>query len=234
MIDKAIFYVSIYIENIEKNIENPFWFDVVQAIKLLWEKFYPTNHTERLATPLWLSKEIFVHNSKENLSSGYRPLYDIVDAKGHLLSMHKLERSGYQCNVIEYNDLRIKTAKILGNLDINKREGPNIPLLLSLVGNEKGCSHLYKRLISRNGDILSKCAGKWSESLLEEISEVNLSQSFKKIDKDIDCTYVRYLQFRLLHRRIFTNELLYRMKIVDSPECPLCNNIPETIEHAFL
>ena len=38
---------------------------------------------------------------------------------------------------------------------------------------------------------------KWSESLLEEISEVNLSQSLKKIDEDIDCKYVRYLQFRL-------------------------------------
>ena len=24
------------------------------------------------------------------------------------------------------------------------------------------------------------------------------------------------------------------MKIVDSPECPLCNNTPETIEHAFI
>ena len=30
------------------------------------------------------------------------------------------------------------------------------------------------------------------------------------------------------------NELLYRMKIVDSPECPLCNAIPETIERAFV
>ena len=193
-----------------------------------------SNESYREAGHSSMVKEIFVHNGKEIFSSGYRSLYDIVDAKGHLLSLHELERSGCQCNCIEYNALRIKTAKILGNLDINKREGPNIPLLLSLVGNEKGCSHIYKRLISRNGDILSKCAGKWSESLLEEISEVNLSQSFKKIDKDIDFTYVRYLQFRLLHRRIFTNELLYRMKIVDSPECPLCDNIPETIEHAFL
>ena len=95
-------------------------------------------------------------------------------------------------------------------------------------------SRIYKILISRNGDIVSKCAEKWSESLLEEMSKVNLSQSFKKIDKDIDCTYVRYLQFRLMHRIIFTNELLHRMKIVDSPECPLCNNIPETIEHLFI
>ena len=106
--------------------------------------------------------------------------------------MHKLERSGFQCYFNEYNALKIKTAKILGNLDISKREGPNIPLLLYLVGNEKGCSRIHKRLISRNGDIFSKCAEKWSESLLEGISEVNLSQSFKKIDKNIDCTYVRY------------------------------------------
>ena len=53
-----------------------------------------------------------------------------------------------------------------------------------------------------------KCAEKWSESLLEEISEVNLSQSVKKTDKEIDCTYVRYLQLRLLHRILFANELL--------------------------
>ena len=69
-----------------------------------------------------------------------------MDAKGHhLLSMHELERSGNQCSFLEYNALKIKTAKILGNLDINKREGPDIPLLLSLVGNEKGCSHIHKK-----------------------------------------------------------------------------------------
>ena len=100
-IDKAIFYASIYNEKIEKNIENTFWFDVVQAVKLLWDFFYPTNHTERLATPLWFSKEIFVHNTKDKFSSGYRSLYDTMDSKGHLLNMHKFERSGFQCNFME-------------------------------------------------------------------------------------------------------------------------------------
>ena len=41
--------------------------------KVAFGNFYPTNHTEKLSTPLRLSKEI----------------YDIVDAKGHLLSMHE-------------------------------------------------------------------------------------------------------------------------------------------------
>ena len=57
---------------------------------------------------------------------------------------------------------------------------------------------MYEILTSRkiNGDtILSKCAEKWSESLLDDTSEVILNQSFKKIDEDIDCTYVSYLQF---------------------------------------
>ena len=71
-----------------------------------------------------------------------------------------------------------------------------------------------------------------SESLKEELSEANLSQSFKKIFKDFDCTFVRYLQFRLLHGGIVTNELLYRMEVVDIPECPLCNNTPDVL--AFL
>ena len=49
------FYGSTYIENIEQNINlKCFWIDVVQAIKLLWERFYPTNHTKCkwLDTPL--------------------------------------------------------------------------------------------------------------------------------------------------------------------------------------
>ena len=64
--------------------------------------------------------------------------------------------------------------------------------------------------MSENGDILSKCAEKISECLSEEISEVKWSQSFKNKDNNFDCTYIIYLQLRLLHRRIFTNALFIR------------------------
>ena len=135
-------------------------------------------------------------------------MYDIVNVKGHLLSMHNLGRSGFLCYFIEYNALQ-KSAKKLGNLFITKTVGPNLPLLLSLVSKEKGCSRIYERLMSRNRNILSECAEKCPESLLEEIPEVSLSQSFQKIHKDCNCTYFRYLQSRLLHRRVFINERLF-------------------------
>ena len=78
-------------------LKNPFWV----AIKLLWEIFYPTNPTERLATPLWLNKEILVHDSKGNLLSGYRSLYGIVDVNGHLLSKYNVEKKHF--HVISLN-----------------------------------------------------------------------------------------------------------------------------------
>ena len=37
----------------------------MQVIKLPWENIDPTNHTERLATSLWLGKDMFVHKSKD-------------------------------------------------------------------------------------------------------------------------------------------------------------------------
>ena len=54
-----------------------------------------------------------------------------------LLSKCDLEKSGFSCNFIEYIALKMKTAKNIGNLNITKEEWPNIPLLLSLVGNKK-------------------------------------------------------------------------------------------------
>ena len=56
--------VAVALKTLNKILEMLFWLDVVQAIKLLWEILSQANHTGRLATPLWLNKEIFVHNSK--------------------------------------------------------------------------------------------------------------------------------------------------------------------------
>ena len=68
---------------IQQHIENVFGIDVVQTMTLFWERFYPTNHTERLATYIF-----FI------IVSGYRSLYAIVEVKGHLLSIHGLKRPG--------------------------------------------------------------------------------------------------------------------------------------------
>ncbi len=44
---------------------------------------------------------------------------------------------------------------------------------------------------------------------------------------------IKEMQFKILHRYLATNKLLYDMRKVDSPRCVFCNLHSETICHLF-
>ena len=44
---------------------------------------------------------------------------------------------------------------------------------------------------------------------------------------------LRWFHFRIIHRIIGTNNLLFKMRISDSNACTFCNNHPETVSHLF-
>ena len=49
-----------------------------------------------------------------------------------------------------------------------------------------------------------------------------------------DDIYLRYIQFRTLHRRFYTNNILFKMRIKDSPLCNLCNEHDDSNEHMLI
>ena len=49
-----------------------------------------------------------------------------------------------------------------------------------------------------------------------------------------DGYFYKYIQFKMLHRRIITNKKLLDMNIRNDSKCPLCDEAIETIEHAFI
>ena len=49
-----------------------------------------------------------------------------------------------------------------------------------------------------------------------------------------DDMYLRYIQFRTLHRRFFTNDILFKMKQKPSTLCDFCQNEEDSNEHMFL
>ena len=53
------------------------------------------------------------------------------------------------------------------------------------------------------------------------------------VPKTFGDTKIHYFQFRILHRIIGVNTLLYKMKIISSPMCTFCKSHDETIEHLF-
>ena len=52
----------------------------------------------------------------------------------------------------------------------------------------------------------------------------------------IDCTKeskLKWFQYRIVHRILGTNDLLFKCKIKNNPMCSFCNTYIETIEHLF-
>ena len=49
-----------------------------------------------------------------------------------------------------------------------------------------------------------------------------------------DDIYLRYIQFRTLHRRFYTDNLLYKMGLKDSPLCDFCHSFEDSNEHMLV
>ena len=62
----------------------------------------------------------------------------------------------------------------------------------------------------------------------ESWSKIYLTPRFSTID-----TFSRVFQFKILHNILYLNDRLFRMGLVDSPLCSLCNSYPESIDHLF-
>ena len=65
------------------------------------------------------------------------------------------------------------------------------------------------------------------------ISFFTIGRPFKKISQ-IDGIYLRYIQFRTLHRRFYTNNILHKIGINDSETCGLCNREKDSNEHMLM
>ena len=49
-----------------------------------------------------------------------------------------------------------------------------------------------------------------------------------------DDNYLRYIQFRTLHRRLYTNNILSTIKVKDSPKCDFCEIEEDSNEHMLI
>ena len=146
------------------------------------------------------------------------------------------DKFGIKTNFLEYGAF----CKVIKN-HLDQRELPmHIPLMptnsclntvLSL--DKKGVSNIYKIMLGKNKNILVETSDKWNEKMELSISSLSMGRSFKKI-LIIDDTYLRYIQFRTLHRRFYTNNVLHKIGITDSDICGLCKKEKDSNEHMLI
>ena len=112
-----------------------------------------------------------------------------------------------------------------------------MPYIIFKMGyNIKGCAITYKILMNFNQNVISEVNNGWERVLNEAIGIQRFENSFRNLHNRKEGSFTKYIQFKMLHRRIVTNKKLYGMGIKENKcsSCPHCTEQIETIEHAFI
>ena len=146
-----------------------------------------------------------------------------------------LARKGLTLNFLEYERIRFDLSKIDKRQDTPLKMGPHLPYIFFKMGyNVKGCAKTYKILMEFNHNIVASVKDTWETNLNEYITLQYVENAFRNLHNMREGAYTKYIQFKLLHRRIVTNKKLCDMGIKENSMCTYCLEEVETIEHAFL
>ena len=153
------------------------------------------------------------------------------------MSLEQFRDSGLKCNFLEHEILRRKIIQLDVQIDPIPKIGPSLPVLLSAITlRGKGCSMIYKKLDIASHSVLLNVQDIWELILNEDVSILEISRSFINIQKIPKCSYNKYVQFKIMHDRLNTRQLLYKMNIFENNFCLYCLNKNEidTTLHALI
>ena len=219
-------------------IHNQFWLDVLKAYSTLNDHIKPMSWESLLKEPLFLNarfktgKKCF-YNKHCSLNGVYF-VNDVVDNNGKFLTFDVFQgMCNNASNFIEYgnilrviksfmkdNNIKQDTYNLSSSFQTN-----TIELILS---NVKGCKTIYQAFVENSTE--ATAYKKWKE--------YNIIENRKEWEKAVERPYqttqntrLLWLQFRIIHRILATDSLLYKMKIVNTDKCTFCKEDPGTLLH---
>ena len=93
---------------------------------------------------------------------------------------------------------------------------------------------VYKKLVSKKSSPPVRTQQKWLDDCnTEDTKCVNWNETYQLAFKCTKSTKLIEFQFKLLHRRIATNEFLTKIGVQDEPNCSFCEEVPEKLTHLF-
>ena len=138
-IDNIILFGDTYPKKILKEIEDPFWRDVVKLCQLIQDKLYNTI-MRAFNIPLWYKSGINISFRKEWFNKGYSKLSDILDLDGMLYHHEETLLRGLKIIFLEYERLRYDVLKLNLIQMNNDKNGPYLPYIYFKTGHEvRGC-----------------------------------------------------------------------------------------------
>ena len=170
-------YGVAYLDRIIEMTFNPFWYDVLSSLKLLWTDLKIVIPENVLLTPLWYNDSLQLPIKKEWLSKGITNISDILDINIKPLLLHDfISMYGVKTNFLEYGHVCKKVKVYLDN--------KILPFHLPTKPYETGSksNNTYFNSANTGYNVLIYLQFKWSENLNDEIRySCQLIQECKKI-----------------------------------------------------
>ena len=135
-------------------------------------------------------------------------------------------RSLYQINRNASPFLRY--VEYVENVDPLRRD----VLLHDISKDQKVCRHIYNNIVKRLS-ITMPIKAKWNEILHVDINESQWTTIFTLPKYTTQDLQIRTFQYKIIHRILPSNKLLYVYQIKETPFCDHCGIIPEDLIHLF-
>ena len=98
-----------------------------------------------------------------------------------------------------------------------------IPINLVCMGyGLKGCRSIYNNLIGTEWKII-EVQSKWSTAFNYEIEHHIIEDAIKALWKMTPDSYIINIQYKILHHKVATNDILLKIGIKTNHLCNLCN-----------
>ena len=106
--------------------------------------------------------------------------------------------------------------------------------LARLLKSNRASPAVYTKLISKKSISPTQNQQKWIKDCnLNSHECINWRETYLLASKCTKSTRLVEFQFKLLHRRLSTNEFLNKIGINDNPKCSFCDQEPETLVYLF-
>ena len=226
------------LEKIKEMTSNKFWLDVIGSLEVMWQTEAVMGKTFIKNTPIWLNPVFSVPINRQWFKNGISTVSDFLGTMNVILPMDKfMEIHGVKTNFLDYHFITAKIKSFIEwkDLPLSEEDAPkNSALNTFLNQTKKGVSKIYSQMKTSSSHVLDTAVAKWCENTDFNLNSFEIGRSFHKHHLLYKDTYLKYIQFRTLHHRFYTNEKLFKMGLKKSGLCGFCNETSDSIEHMFL
>ena len=220
------------------NIQDSFTKEVIEIWSYLTHEENPTHFGN---APIWYNSLIRIANRPIFYSdwacAAVNQAKDLLDQKFDFLRYEEF-RTRYNVNttfLIRYFGVVAALAKLKRSFPVQVRMNPEDQLSRSqmLLSSSSFCKEAYKLIVKGITSTPDKSQSKW---MADCENYENLIKWDKSCMLPFYCTKetkLQTFQFKLLHRRIATNDYLHKIGISLTDKCTFCDQNAESLIHLF-